>query len=221
MKVVVGMPWRPGEGRLLAHAAVRAYYSVHLPGVDVIEVDTQHQPYNLAASRNLAVREAESAGADVVVVADADCVFYDPKFMHEAIAAAAEDGKVHMPFRQQRYLTEQETVAFAMWWTLPPLVGKLGNGCCYIMKPEAYWRAGGGDERFSGWGGDDDQFVAAATTLTGLVRHGGVSLSLWHPAVRDVGSERHRPNAELAKRYWSSMHDEAAMRALIAERQQQ
>ena len=63
MKVVIGMPWRMGEGRLLPHDVVRAFYARILPDAEVVEVDTDHQPYNLAAARNKAVREAEALGA--------------------------------------------------------------------------------------------------------------------------------------------------------------
>lgn len=218
MNVVVGMPWRPGVGRLLAHTLTIDYYKRVLPEAKIIEVDTPHVEYNLAAARNAAVRHAEEAGADVVVIADADCIFESSHHVQKAIDAAFQDGMIHMPFSDQRYLTEEETVALAVFGTLPPLQGSKGNGCCYICRPDAYWRAGGSDERFSGWGGDDDQLVAAAKTLTGLRRHGAVSLSLWHPAVRDVGSDRHRPNSVLARRYWQAIGNECAMRAIIAER---
>lgn len=218
MKVVVALPWRPQPGREAPHDFVCGWFAQVLPDAPLIEVDTDHDPYNLAAVRNKAVCEAEALGADVVVVSDADCVLEDARSLHRSIDQAAVDGRVHMPFERQRYLTEAETRAILAgeWPQRHP--GHHGNGCCYVMTPDTYWRFGGSDERFSGWGGDDDQLVAAASCLVGLRRHRGVMLSLWHPAFRDVGSERHRPNAVLAHRYWAAIRSPEAMRALIAER---
>ena len=216
MKVVVGMPWRPQPGRIRAHDYVRAWWDQHFPGYPVVEVDTDHDPYNLAAARNAAVRAAEDRGADVVVITDADTVI-TPAAVIDRCIHAARDGRMHMPFTQQRYLTEAETDDLIAGRGVP-LEGRPGNGACYVIRPAAYWEAGGSDERFSGWGGDDDQLVAACTALIGLRRHEGVALSLWHPAVRDVGSPRHRPNAVLARRYWQAIHNPDRMRAIIAER---
>lgn len=218
MKVVIAVPWRPQPGRVEAHDFVVDYYSKVMPGAEIIEVDTHHEPYNLAAVRNKCVREAEKLGADVVVLLDADCVIAPHSFMLAAIAAAYGDGKMHMPFKKQHYLTEEESAKLMGGVDFTPERKGLGNGACYVVRPESYWLAGGSDERFSGWGGDDDQLVAATTTLIGLVRHDGHAMSLWHPAVRDVGSLRHQPNSRLARRYWKAMHRPAQMRAIIAER---
>lgn len=216
--MVVAIPWRPQPARVAAHRFVREWWAAVLPDSPVVEVDTDHHPYNLAAARNKGVVEAERLGADVVVICDADVVFDHHIHVYEAIAGASVDGWVHMPFTNQLYLTADET-ADLFDGTPPTRAGHLGNGCCYITTPSTYWAFGGSDERFSGWGGDDDQLVAAATTLVGLVRHDGVAYSLHHAdECRDVGSERHRPNSLLAQRYWAAMGNERAMRELIAER---
>lgn len=217
MKVGIAMPWRPQPGREDAHTFCVDWWERTLPDAKLYEVDTAHEVYNLAAARNLGVQVAEADGCDVVVVADADTVYTPSRHVVEAVAQAATDERVHMPFTDQRYLTEQETRKIILERVLPPLQGHRGNGCCYIMTPATYWAFGGSDERFSGWGGDDDQLVAAATCLVGLRRHRAIALSLWHPASRDVGSERHKPNAALAHRYWDAVHSRQAMRELIAE----
>lgn len=215
-RVVLGMPWRPKPGRLEAHAHARAWWDQHFPAYEVVEVDTDHEEFNLAACRNAAVRAAEERGADVVVIADADVIFH-PAITVDQCVFAARDGRVHMPFTEQVYLTREETEALLSGRDAPT-TGTPGNGCCYIATPAAYWAAGGGDERFSGWGGDDDAFVAAAGTLVGLKRHEGLAYSLWHPPVRDVGSDRWRPNSLLAQRYWRANGSVRHMRRLIATR---
>ncbi len=215
-RVVVGMPWRPKPGRLAAHDTARAWWDQHFPSYEVVEVDTEHDQFNLAACRNAAVRAAEGMGAEVVVITDADVIFH-PVITVDQCIDAARDGRVHMPFTEQVYLTEDETEALVSGRPAPTS-GAPGNGCCYIATPAAYWAAGGGDERFQGWGGDDDAFVAASETLVGLRRHEGLAYSLWHPAVRDIGSDRWRPNSDLAQRYWRARGSVRHMKRLIATR---
>lgn len=218
MPVVVAIPWRPTPQRQDAHDAVVAWYAEHLPDAPLIHVDTDHERYNLAAARNLAVREAEYLGAEVVVIGDADGILASPRTLWRAIRAAC-DGRLHLPYSQQRYLTEPETVGLLFGKKNPPFHGSHGNGGIYVITPDGYWACGGSDERFSGWGGDDDGIVAAAKALTGVKRHDGVLWSLWHADEhRPVGSDEHRPNADLAERYWAAHRRPLTMRDLIAER---
>lgn len=217
MKLAVVFPWRPQPDRLAAYGFTRTWWESHYPDAVFGAVDTDHQPFNLSACRNKAVRWAEQRDADVVVLCDADSVPATRDSVDEAVAEAG-DGRLHFPFESQRYLDQAETEALYRGES-PPTDGARGLGACWVLTPSAWWAAGGGDERFSGWGGDDDGFVAAATTLIGVRRHEGTVWSLWHAdECRDVGSERHRPNAELAHRYWDAIRDPAVMRRLIAER---
>lgn len=211
------MPWRPQPARLDAHDHCAAWWRSVLPDAELIEVDTPHHPYNLAAARNLGVCRAQELEADVVVITDADSVI-EPVASVRAAIAAAVDGRLHLPFTEQRYLTRTETDLLLDGGPVP-LEGGHGNGACYVVTPDAYWACGGSDERFRGWGGEDDGLVAAASALIGLQRHEGVVLSLWHADERrPVGSAEHRPNAELAARYWAAVDDPTAMWALISER---
>ncbi len=218
MNVVVAMAWRPQPARIAVHDHCVAWWATVLPDAELLEVDTDHHPYNLAAVRNEAVHEAGARGADVVILTDADSVLAPVRALRSAIATAPLDGKLHLPFTEQRYLNQAETEAL-LDGGMVPLAGGHGNGACYVVTPAAYWKCGGSDERFRGWGGDDDGLVAAAATLIGVERHPGTVLSLWHADERrPVATPEHRPNAELAARYWEALDDPAAMRALIAER---
>jgi hypothetical protein len=90
-------------------------------------------------------------------------------------------------------------------------------GGVFVIRPDAWWQAGGMDERFTGWGSEDMAFRRAADTLLGPTRrHDGTIVHLWHaPSARsgpdvDVGWD-------LAARYAAAEDDPRAMRALIAE----
>ena len=217
LPVVVAIPWRPTPERQAARDHVVAWWCRVLPDAQVIEVDTDHHPYNLAAVRNECVRQAEALGAEVVVIADADGVLASPRPLYRAIMSA-EDDRLHLPYTAQRYLDQAETESILGGGT-PSTDGHPGNGGIYVVTPAGYAACGGSDERFSGWGGDDDGIVAAAMALTGIERHKGTLWSLWHADERrPVGTAEHRPNANLAARYWNAKDRPEAMRALIAER---
>lgn len=217
MNVVITIPWRPTPQRRAAHDLVRDQYERLFPAAPVLDVDTCHQPFNRAAARNRCVRLAEDLAAEVVVISDADAVFAPTGSLLEAIAAAG-DGKLHLPYTAQHYCTEDETDRI-FGGDRTPLPGHPGTGACYVITPAAYWACGGSDERFIGWGGEDDGLVSAANCLIGVRRHQGTVLSLWHADERrPVGSEEHRPNKELADRYLAASTSSKAMRQLIAER---
>ena len=217
MNIAVAIPWRPTPAREAGHGYVVDQYRRLLPGAPIIDADTDHEPFNRAAARNHGVRLAERAGADVVVISDADCVFATPASLIDAITAA-DDGRLHLPYTAQHYCTEAET-ARILEHGPDPLPGHPGNGACYVITPDAYWAAGGSDERFIGWGGEDDGLVSASSALIGLRRHTGTVLSLWHADEhRPVGSDEHRPNKLLADRYLAAARSPRRMRALIAER---
>lgn len=203
MRLIVAFPWRPTPDREPAYRCVRGWWAEHFPQAHVIEIDTGHDQFNLAACRNEAVRRCAELGGDVVVISDAD-VLLQPGSTSEAIAAAG-DHLLHYPFDRYFYAGYDGAID--------------GNqGGCVVVTPEGWGRFGGQDERFHGWGGEDGQLAASAHCLSGIVEHPGLAVGLWHRSVRDVGSSRWRPNSTLATRYWQAKDDPAEMRSLIAER---
>lgn len=200
MKVVVGFPWRATPEREAAFVVVRHWYETHLLDAVLLEVDTDHDRFNLGACRNKAVKQAEELGADVVVISDADTL-PPPGGLAAAIAGVA-DGRLHMPFDQCIYAGTDS----------PPA---LANGGVHVVTPSCWNLIGGQDERIVGWGGDDDQLIAAAQCLSGVVRHPGLAVSLWHADAARVCAE---PDRAIAAEYWAAVRSPEAMRKLIAER---
>ena len=100
-QAIVVLPWRPAPSRIPAFERVVAWYARHLPELTVTTVDTDDEPFVLAACRNRAIREAP-AGA-VVVINDADTL---PEVapLRAAIAAAAGSPFVHLPYTEYRWL---------------------------------------------------------------------------------------------------------------------
>lgn len=200
MTVAVGFPWRATPEREAAFVVVREWYRAHLPDAVLFEVDTGHDRFNLGACRNKIVQQAEGIGADVVVISDADTI--PPPGGLAAAVDGAKDGRLHMPFDRCVYVGTDS----------PP---GLANGGVHVVTPSCWSLIGGQDERITGWGGDDDQLVAAAQCLAGLVRHPGLAVSLWHADAARVCAE---PDRAIAKAYWAAVGSQKAMRKLIAER---
>lgn len=215
------MPWRPSCHRLLAHRKAKRFWESL--GLEVLELDTWHIPYNLSAVRNLCVRTAQAAGAEVCIIADADVLLSNPNSICAAIEkASVPNSGLHLPFHRQVYLSAEQTLAAS---AVPVVVSgvtvtdmHLGSGCCYIIRPDEYWKIGGSDERFHGWGGEDEALCFAAETLGSVTRYPGIAFSLFHAdANRDIGSERWQPNSDLAGRYREANGNSDQMLKLISE----
>lgn len=225
MKVVLVFHFRndASGSRQVAFDATRAAV-VHLYPFDhVLVVDSGHEPYSRAASRNLGVRQAEGLGADVVVVNDADSIA-EARPLKDAIEQAYVDGLVHHPFNECWYLIPKSTKRIG---TTP--LGQLrnraisrtgpSNGGIWVCRPDVWWATGGQDDRFTGYGAEDRSHLAATVTLVGQsVHHEGVLLCAYHD--RQLGTHEvwNYDDVVLMERYHGAYRDEAATRAIIAER---
>ncbi len=80
-------------------------------------------------------------------------------------------------------------------------------GGLVMMQSERYLRAGGMDDRFFGWGGEDDALSVALARIdsTMLVLKDEPAFHLWHPRQPEdrFGHSRYDSNLELA-RWWHS-----------------
>lgn len=225
MKVVLAIPFRDDAEytRSPAFQVVRDQVSKLTDFWKVITVDSGHEPFNRAATRNMAVRQAEAAGADVVVLCDADSIPQrDP--LRQAIIDASTDGLIHYPFNEVWEMVPKAIHLIRVGRNLNQLRNRAYNrygpsqGGCWVVSPATWWSAGGQEERFSGWGCEDRAMIAAANTLVGRsVQHEGVLMCLYH----------HRPpiahqwipqDVQLLTRYESSIDDPEMMKEILNER---
>ncbi len=199
----------------LPHPAARVLFTYN-PG-----------PFNKSWGLNVGVRHA---GQDIVALADGDLIVADG--LAEAVAACRRGFAIAKPYRHVVDLDEASTVAVAAALEagepLPPdLAGRdrgvFGErivlaGGVLVMRRDAYARLGGYDERFVGWGGEDDALThriertRTSTAETGM----GVALHLAHERTRDTTVEHaHYPmNAQLLASY--PLLDDASL-ARLAE----
>ncbi|MGW2048557.1 glycosyltransferase family 2 protein [Streptomyces sp. NPDC001858] len=221
MTVAAVIPWRPGSPERNAHhETVRAHLAGLLPDAIHLDADSGHDPFSRAGSRNEGVRQAQTAGADVVVICDADTLV-EPEPLRAAIAAAG-DGVMHLPYAWYRGLSVDGTaqhLAGAPADECPAdLAHQWATGGIIVIQPAAWWRAGGMDERFTGWGMEDAAYRICADALLGpTVRHPGTITHLWHPPESGLGSPQHVANGQHCQRYVDVTDDPDALRVLIAE----
>ena len=217
MNVTIAIPYRGGQvDREVAFAYTRTHLEKQLPGARLIVADTPHVPFNRSAARNEAVRQA---GAGVVVVCDADSL--PERDSLEAAITAAADGVLHLPYTIFQGLTREHTLA-ALLQGAPlsgpkPLLQTTNSvGGCFVIEHDAYFAAGGQDEGFIGWGGEDVAFRHACDALLGpTVRHDGVLYGLWHPSEMDRASRQYKTNIARQNRYRGVRSQPKMMRALI------
>ncbi len=220
--VLVVIPWRPQPDRVYAHDLTHARYAELLPGAELVDVDTDHDPFCLAGCRNKGVRLAEEAGADVVVLGDADTLPEQAPLL-AAIEGATRDGLVHLPYTEYRSLGGRGTKQYRVGVPLADCDHFTIEGACsgiLVATPASWWAAGGQDERFLGWGAEDAAFWSAHVALLGAdpVRHEGRVYSLTHESAPKEGPH-YTANFALCYRYHRAQGDPEAMRALIAERE--
>lgn len=219
MPVACVIPWRGGQpDRERHHETVRAHLETLLPDAVHIDADSGHTPFSRAGSRNHGVRLAQDAGCDVVVICDADTLPERGPLL--AAVDGAHDGRLHLPYTRYRSLTRR---GLAQYRRGDPLMDcevdhdhEGATGGVIVIRVDAWWRAGGMDERFQGWGHEDAAFRLAADTLLGpTVRHPGAIHHLWHAREWNLGSPEFRANAAHMERYTEAGGDQEAMLALV------
>lgn len=197
--------------------------------------------------KTAAVNDAFSkTTGDIVVILDADC-YIDPEVILSCAAkirAARNAGHKlwFIPYRRFYRLTEAASnlvldsdPANPYRFPDPPpkddLVTTRGTSSAHwygaliqVMPREAFVAAGGMDERFHGWGGEDVAFMRAVDTL--YCRHKTSDndvLHLWHPTIKGYdddtrmwpGQERPDGNWPLAEKYRDAFGDKAMMFTLV------
>jgi hypothetical protein len=223
MRVLVAIPWRPQPDRVYAHDLTVQRYKHLLPDADIVDVDTSHEPFCLAACRNRGVREAEQAGFGVAVLGDADTL-PEQKPLLAAIEAAQTSGLVHLPYTEYRSLRADGTAQYQDGTRLEGcnhVVVPYATSGVYVTTPAAWWASGGQDERFQGWGPEDFAWLITHRALLGAdpVRHEGRVYALHHEDPAKDGPA-YDAAVELYQRYLEAgdSGEPEAVRAIANER---
>ncbi|NQX12563.1 hypothetical protein HQQ80_13060 [Microbacteriaceae bacterium VKM Ac-2855] len=212
------IPWRPQPSRLVAFDAVSSWYRDNLEGANIVTVDSDDVPFNLARCRNLGVAAAEPD--EPLVIGDADTIPERAPLL--AALAAAVDGVVHLPYSEYRWLGLDGSAQHLAGTPLAECDFTLIHGACsgvYVTTPRTWAAHGGQDEGFRGWGFEDSAWLLAHTMLLGAepARHEGRVYALQHETQQREG-EQYEANAARMQRYRdAAAHGREAVAALVRE----
>lgn len=187
MDFSVAIPWRSDNGiRAEIFEWTMARYKALFSGVNICLGDSLEEPFNRAASRNIAVAKSHT---DLIVLADADT----PPMLEMMSALHAINSSTPWAYPYDLYysLTKQPTSDLLSTDPKGPILSvPLRSDFEFVMRSwagaicmrrDAYNLLGGHDERFTGWGYEDTAFSHAAVTVLGeAARIHGRAYHLWH-----------------------------------------
>ncbi|AZU60419.1 galactosyltransferase-related protein [Neobacillus mesonae] len=225
--VSVLIPYKPDNGlRDRLFKWVKTFYETLMPEVELCIGESRSKPFNRSQAINNAAKQATR---DIFVIADAD-VFYNPQLIIRGIELLKQHAWV-IPYFTWKDLSKpssEKLLNYTPQWPLPCKVNckerkfkkaKPISGVIIITR-DNFNKVKGFDERFVGWGKEDNAFKDAMNTVCGpFKRLTGTSIyHLWHPKVGSRGNPNYRKNVNLYKRYVKNRGNVEEMKKLINER---
>lgn len=206
---IVVVPYRPQPWRDQLWAFLRDNY---WPRTGLTPILGEHLdgPFNRAK----AVNDALTGSWDVAVIADSD-TWVPVDQLKRAIHQARHTGRLCSALTSVVELSETCTRAvmagaatFLDFGVEKIRTRDLETQSSMIAIPRALWDdIGGMDERFQGWGGEDNAIWRAASILGGKPhRIPGNAYHLWHPTAKNIKDPLYRANLRLWRRYETCRH---------------
>ncbi|MDF2902778.1 MAG: hypothetical protein K0S25_416 [Bacillus sp. (in: firmicutes)] len=165
---------------------IKKFYENTMPGVEICIGETEADPFSKSKAVNHA---ASQATRDIFVIADSD-ILYDPSLILQSLKLLESRPWV-IPYQRVYNLdtvSTRELLKQQPSWPIPFVYSgkqrpQSGWGGVNIVPRHHFERVAGFDERFLGWGGEDDAFAFSLNHLCGLPhRIDATIFHLWHPA---------------------------------------
>lgn len=220
LKISALFPYKPGiRERDFIWAAVRQRYERLFPQIELCIGTDESDPF----CRSHAVNEAaKQATGDILMLVDTDVVF-NPGLI-DRITAAIREHPWLIPFKTGKKLTREAT-RHLLEHGLPrdlkvekedieKIISSPGP-FINVMTRECFETIRGLDERFKGWGREDEAMVMALDTLCGKhLRTEGSVYHLWHhrQKVNPLNSEA---NQQLYLQYRAAKGNVPEMQKII------
>lgn len=168
-------------------------------------------PFNKSWAFNVGAIQAVGT---VLALGDAD-LLVDTDVVQACLEKCVDDFEAINPYSHLIDLTQNQTERVLGGEPLPGPEGQQvdrdykGEYLCfcgglYVINRSAYLRLGGQDERFVGWGGEDDAMSVKVGLLDRVaVNNSGLAYHLYHPAASDsvAGAPEYSENMRLLGDY--------------------
>lgn len=227
------IPFRNSDRYRLANLlAVESFYYSQFPEWQVIIVEQDAKPtlelnffagspklifafnaglFNKSWAINIAFKQSTE---QVLLIGDADMVVA-PTALKKSLDAVDQELDVVRPFRNLIDLDQKETQCFLDSGSIENstkdsmLDRNYANeslclaGGFFLIKNECFGKLKGFDERFEGWGGEDDAFsiiVQSVSNKTAILRE-GIAWHCWHPRSKAQEGQAYKKNCLLLAEY--------------------
>ena len=201
MRLGIVIPWRSQPTRVGAFHATVDSISKDFPDANIYFADKDIERFNVSASRNQGCRFAIKDDCDVLLVLDADTLV-EKDAVDNSIRVAYDLGVVSLPFVTVSRLDDELSTSLLNEKISVEEIKRenLGvpssaeNGGAYILTPSTFLKLNGWDERFVGWGYEDNAFEAVHISLIGrgFHRSAGHAITLHHMDRDQVDMENNR-----------------------------
>ena len=155
---------------------------------------------------------------EAVCILDAD-VLVDREFIARNTARFQERGTMgHLSYRDMWCLDEAATswaIEERLWRgagavdsdRLRAFVLRRPPGCCVWVRTSAFHRIGGMDERFQGWGGEDNDFAYRMDTHSAFDQYRDPLLHMYHPSSAVLREDGELVNTHIPALTWGPGQD--------------
>ncbi|MBY0065342.1 MULTISPECIES: galactosyltransferase-related protein [Priestia] len=227
-QVSVLIPYKPDKGiRDKLFRWVISYYKNVMPEVELCIGRSKSEPFNRSQAIN---RAAKKATRPIFVIADAD-VIYSREILIKAIPLLSKHAWI-IPYGKWLDISQASTakllVSSPKWpfSTKVKSTERFGNKTVkpvsgvVVVSRKNFNSIKGFDERFRGWGREDNAFRDAMNTLCGPYKriNSNSIYHLWHPKVGPKGNPNIQNNNNLYKKYEKANGNAKQMKKLINER---
>jgi hypothetical protein len=223
LELSVLLPYKADNGpRDEAFRWTRAFYRKHMQNAEICIGRSDSALFSRSQAINDAARQATT---DLFLIADTD-ILYDPRIIREAMHRLNMHAWV-IPYSQVHDISEPCTRRLLgtepTWPLAMPVVSSVRTyspkGGLTLIPRQHFEAVGGLDERFIGWGGEDDAFASSLDTLCG--KHDRLQEAiyhLWHPNDKENGNPNYANNFNLFLRYMNAYGNVSSMRELVSSR---
>jgi len=193
MKLGIIVPWRSQPSRSSAFVKTISRLSDQFPDSTIYCSDKPGERFSVAGARNRGCLEAIEDGCDALLVIDAD-MMVEKDAVERAVEKAKRMVSVCLPYTSLNRMDSKlstsvinDEVSFEGTRSVGHVVqGQLGGA--YVMESSTFLRLNGWDERFVGWGFEDDALREAHRVLLDRDFHRSAGHGItFHHLDRDQG----------------------------------